>query len=233
MRINKYIAHCGYTSRRKADELIEKGKVKVNGKVIYDFSYDVKEDDELTINGEILSLVEKKYYLAFNKPVGVISSNYDKYNPVNVFDFINIDTKLFTLGRLDKDSCGLILITNDGDLYNNLMHPSKEVKKYYQVRLNKKINKKDLEKLRNGVDIGGYITHKASIELLEDTYRPLVDVVISEGKNRQIRRMFLSLGYEVINLKRYRIANIRLGELKEGNYRHLTDIEVRQLKNYG
>lgn len=232
MRINKYIAHSGFCSRRKAEDYIKQGRVRLNGDVTRELSTQVKEDDIVTIDNKTLEIVEKKYYLAFNKPVGVISSNEDLHNPDNIFNYIDIDSKLFSIGRLDKDSEGLILITNDGDLYNRLMHPSKKVKKYYTVTLDKKISNRDIEEIASGVDIGGYVTKKSIINLLTNTNNPTLDVIITEGKNRQIRKMFESKGYKVINLKRYQIANIKLGELKSGRYRHLNDVELRKLKEY-
>lgn len=232
MRINKYIAHAGYCSRRKADELVKEGKVRVNGKIERDLSKQIYEGDEVKISGKILELKREKYYLAFNKPVNVVCSNKDKFNKRTIFDYIDIDEKLFSIGRLDKDSEGLILITNDGDLYNRIMHPRANIDKYYRVKVRPIIGEKEIEKLEAGVDIGGYITKRSRCKLIKSSKDySYVDIVIQEGKNRQIRRMFKALGFKVVSLKRYRIGNIKLGEMKLGKYRHLNKIEVEQLMN--
>lgn len=232
MRINKYIAHAGYCSRRKADDLVKKGKVRVNGKIERDLSRQVDEGDEVKIADISLDLKREKYYLAFNKPLDVVCSNKDKFNKRTIFDYIDIEEKLFSIGRLDKNSEGLILITNDGDLYNRVMHPSANIDKYYRVKVKPLVGEKDVERLESGVDIGGYITKSCRCKLIKNSKDySYLDVVIHEGKNRQIRRMFKALGYEVASLKRYRIGNVRIGELKVGKYRHLNKIEVEQLKN--
>ena len=229
MRINKYIAKSGVASRRKADQLILASRIKVNGKALEEPGYIVKEGDVVTFDDEIIKPVDEKYYLMLNKPVGFVSTNEDKYADKTIFDLIDIDSKLFSVGRLDKDSSGLLLITNDGDLYNKIMHPSKEIFKRYLIKLDKKLEDKHMQSLINGVDIGGYITAKSKIERTKvDTQ---VYIEISEGKNRQIRRMFDSLGYTVISLKRVSIDKIKLGNLKLGSFRHLRQEEIDYLKN--
>lgn len=229
MRINKYIAHCGVCSRRSAEDLVLNNKIKVNGEIINDLTYkvDIKKD-KVTYNNKIIFLVEEKYYFLLNKPIGYTCTNKSKYNDKLIFDLINIDTKLFSIGRLDKDSRGIIIITNDGEIYNNVIHPRQEIYKEYIVKLNKKISNNDIKQLENGVNIGGYLTNPSILKIIDDNK---VSIKINEGKNRQIRRMFKQLGYEVIDLNRISIGKINLDSLEIGKYRKLTNKEIKYLKN--
>lgn len=224
MRINKYIASCGISSRRKAEELIEKGYIKVNGQVP-ELSYKVQANDLVTFKGNPIKPDNNLIYIALNKPVGYVCTNHDKYADKTIFDLVDIDERIFSIGRLDKDSRGLIFLTNDGDLYNNLMHPKNIVYKKYRVQLDKKFNIEDKSILENGVDIGGYITTKSYVDIDKDG----IYISISEGKNRQVRKMFQTLGYEVIDLKRVQIGEFSLGNLKEGEYKQLSKNEVDYL----
>ena len=223
MRINKFIAQAGYASRRKADDLIKDGKVKVNGKVLNKMGYDVSEDDIVSIGGEILKL-EEYFYYKLNKPVGYITSNFDPHNDKDLNDLIEIDERFFAAGRLDKDSHGLLIITNDGDFTNVLTHPSSGISKGYIVKVDKLLNDKQIEKFKNGLDIGrGEITSDAIIRYIKNnTYV----VAIRQGYNRQIRRMFAVLGSNVLDLKRERIGAIYLDDLKEGKYRKFNKKEM-------
>lgn len=229
MRINKYIAKSGVASRRKADDLISESRIKVNGEILKELGYIVKEGDVISFDDKVIKPIEEKVYIMLNKPVGYVCTNEDKYADMTIFDLIDIDTKLFSIGRLDKDSSGLILITNDGELYNKIMHPSKEIFKKYHVRLDKKLHNKHINELINGVNIGGYVTAKS--KLTKTNLDNEVYIEISEGKNRQIRRMFDSLGYTVVELERVSIDKINLGNLKLGKYRNLTQEEVNYLSN--
>ena len=228
MRINKYIAKCGITSRRKADTLIEQGKISVNDKVMTSLGYIVQEDDVVKYEGKIIKLIEDKYYIMLNKPIGYTCTNSKKFDDKVIFDLIDIDTKLFSIGRLDKDSRGLILITNDGDIYNNVVHPRNEIFKKYIVKLNKSFLHSDKYKIESGIDIGDYITNPSRIKILG---KNILQIEINEGKNRQIRRMFDVLNYEVIDLNRVSIGDIKLGELPIGSYRVLSNKEVNYLRN--
>lgn len=228
MRINKYIAKCGITSRRKADTLIEQGKISVNDKVMTSLGYIVQEDDVVKYEGKIIKLIEDKYYIMLNKPIGYTCTNSKKFDDKVIFDLIDIDTKLFSIGRLDKDSRGLILITNDGDIYNNVVHPRNEIFKKYIVKLDKSFLHSDKYKIESGIDIGNYITNPSRIKILG---KNILQIEINEGKNRQIRRMFDVLNYEVIDLNRVSIGDIKLGELPIGSYRVLSDKEVNYLRN--
>lgn len=224
MRINKYIAHSGYTSRRKADELIIAGKVKINGQVIIEPGIKVNDGDRVEVSGKILE-IEKKFYIKLYKPVGFITSNFDPYNEKDLNDLIDIDERFFAAGRLDKDSEGLLIITNDGDFTNNLIHPKFKLDKEYIVKIDKKLIKDQEKRFEKGLDIGnGEKTSDAKLEYLGDnTYR----VIIHQGYNRQIRRMFKVFNANVINLKRIRIGKIKLSDLKEKEYRYFNDEELK------
>lgn len=223
MRINKFIAQAGYASRRKADDLIKSGKVKVNGKVLNQMGYDVSEDDIVSIGAEILKL-EEYFYYKLNKPVGYITSNFDPHNNKDLNDLIEIDERFFAAGRLDKDSHGLLIITNDGDFTNSLVHPSSGISKEYIVKVDRLLNDDQINSFKTGLDIGNnQITSKAVIKFLgENTYR----VVIRQGYNRQIRRMFDVLGSNVLDLKRERIGAVYLDDLKVGQYRKFNKKEM-------
>lgn len=224
MRINKYIAHSGYTSRRKADELIIAGKVKINGQVIIEPGIKVNDGDRVEVSGKVLE-IEKKFYIKLYKPVGFITSNFDPYNEKDLNDLIDIDERFFAAGRLDKDSEGLLIITNDGDFTNNLIHPKFKLDKEYIVKIDKKLIKDQEKRFEKGLDIGnGEKTSDAKLEYLGDnTYR----VIIHQGYNRQIRRMFKVFNSKVINLKRIRIGKIKLSDLKEKEYRYFNDEELK------
>ena len=223
MRINKYIAHAGYTSRRKADDLILEGRVKVNGQIIYEPGTQVNDNDRVEVEGKLLE-IEKKFYIKLYKPVGFITSNFDPYNEKDLHDLVDIDQRFYAAGRLDKDSEGLLIITNDGDFTNNLIHPKFKLDKEYIVKIDKKLKAKQENIFEKGLDIGnGEKTSDARLEYLDDnTYK----VIIHQGYNRQIRRMFKVFGARVINLKRIRIGKILLSNLKEKEYRYFSDEEL-------
>lgn len=227
MRINKYIAKCGISSRRQADRLIDAGRVKVNGEILTEPGYQVEENDYVTVDDIKISLVEEKIYLMLNKPKGYACTNNDPFADKTIFDLIDLDYKLFSIGRLDMDSRGLILITNDGDLYNRIMHPKNQIFKTYEVLLNKDFNRGFESKFRRGIDIGDYITAPSYLTFTDNQKKIIIK--ISEGKKRQIRRMFHALGYHVLDLKRTAIASLNLAGLKEGQYRHLTNDEITYL----
>lgn len=224
MRINKYIAHSGYTSRRKADELIFKGKVKLNGQTIKEPGVQVHGNDVVEIDGKVLS-IEKKFYIKLYKPIGFITSNFDPYNEKDLNDLVDIDKRFFAAGRLDKDSEGLLIITNDGEFTNNLIHPKFKLDKEYIVKVDSKLSKNQENEFENGLDIGnGEKTSDAKIEYLGNN---VYKVIIHQGYNRQIRRMFKVLGKTVISLKRIKIGNISLSDLKEKEYRYFDSEELK------
>lgn len=224
MRINKYIAHSGYTSRRKADDLIYESRVKVNGKIISEPGYKVKDGDRVEVDGKLLSL-EEKFYIKLYKPVGFITSNFDPFNEKDLNDLVDINQRFFAAGRLDKDSEGLLIITNDGEFTNNLTHPKFKLDKEYIVKIDRGLNKAQEKAFEKGLDIGrGEKTSDASLTYLGDrTYK----VIIHQGYNRQIRRMFKVLGAEVISLKRIRVGKIKIADLKKKEYRYFNDEELK------
>lgn len=224
MRINKYIAHSGYTSRRKADELIFKGKVKLNGQTIKEPGIQVNDNDLVEIDGKILS-IEKKFYIKLYKPIGFITSNFDPYNEKDLNDLVDIDKRFFAAGRLDKDSEGLLIITNDGEFTNNLIHPKFKLDKEYIVKVDSRLSKDQENEFENGLDIGnGEKTSDARIEYLGNN---IYKVIIHQGYNRQIRRMFKVLGKKVNSLKRIKIGKIYLSDLKEKEYRYFDSEELK------
>lgn len=224
MRINKYIAHSGYTSRRKADELIFKGKVKLNGQTIKEPGIQVNDNDLVEIDGKVLS-IEKKFYIKLYKPIGFITSNFDPYNEKDLNDLVDIDKRFFAAGRLDKDSEGLLIITNDGEFTNNLIHPKFKLDKEYIVKVDSRLSKDQENEFENGLDIGnGEKTSDAKIEYLGNN---IYKVIIHQGYNRQIRRMFKVLGKKVNSLKRIKIGKISLSDLKEKEYRYFDSEELK------
>ncbi|PMC82671.1 pseudouridine synthase [Anaerococcus hydrogenalis] len=228
MRINKYIAKAGLASRRKSEEYIKKGLVFVNGKKLEDLSYQVKEDDQVEVMGKLLEIKEKFYY-KLNKPIGFISSNYDPHNKKDLNSLIKIDQRFFCAGRLDKDSHGLMLITNDGKITNKLIHPSKKIEKTYIVKVDKLLTKDDEALFRKGIKLSeNEKTSDAKISLLDKKERTY-QVVIHQGYNRQVRRMFLHFGSNVIDLKRIKIGQIELGNLSNGKYKKLDKKELEYL----
>ena len=234
MRINKYIASSGVTSRRNADKLVTEGRVKVNGKTVTELGFDVNENnDTVSVDGKKIALINKYTYIMMYKPKGCVCSANDECGRKTVFDYVDIDKRLFTIGRLDYDSEGLLLLTNDGALAQYITHPGNEIPKSYLVKVEGDIPEADLARLRKGVKLDdGSLTARAKVRLKEiagNVYS--YDVTIFEGKNREIRRMFEAIGKEVIFLKRVAVGDLRLGGLSRGTYRYLTDKEIDYLKN--
>ena len=234
MRINKYIASSGVTSRRNADKLVTEGRVKVNGKTVTELGFDVNENnDTVSVDGKKIALINKYTYIMMYKPKGCVCSANDECGRKTVFDYVDIDKRLFTVGRLDYDSEGLLLLTNDGALAQYITHPGNEIPKSYLVKVEGDIPEADLARLRKGVKLDdGSLTARAKVRLKEITGNVYsYDVTIFEGKNREIRRMFEAIGKEVIFLKRVAVGDLRLGGLSRGTYRYLTDKEIDYLKN--
>ena len=234
MRINKYIASSGVTSRRNADKLVTEGSVKVNGKTVTELGFDVNENnDTVSVDGKKIALINKYTYIMMYKPKGCVCSANDECGRKTVFDYVDVDKRLFTVGRLDYDSEGLLLLTNDGALAQYITHPGNEIPKSYLVKVEGDIPEADLARLRKGVKLDdGSLTARAKVRLKEiagNVYS--YDVTIFEGKNREIRRMFEAIGKEVIFLKRVAVGDLRLGGLSRGTYRYLTDKEIDYLKN--
>ncbi len=233
MRLNKYIAECGVTSRRGADKLIEEGVVKVNNKVITVLGFDVNEDnDTVTVNGQKITPVSRDIYIMLNKPKGCVTTVKDDKGRKTIMDYIpQKDKRLFPVGRLDYDTEGLVLLTNDGDLAYKLTHPSHEIPKTYIAKVEGDVPEAELAKLRNGVPLDGITTHRAKVKKLgtEDGLSR-IEITIFEGKNRQVRRMFEYIGFNVAFLKRVQIGDLKLGGLGRGMSRYLTDKEIDLIK---
>lgn len=232
-RLQKYMAKCGVASRRKCEELILQGKVSVNNTIITELGYKVEEENDIIkVNNVIIYPEKEKVYIALNKPVKYISSVKDERGRKSVIDLVNVNERIYPIGRLDYDSSGLLLLTNDGDIYNNLMHPSKEVYKTYLVTVKGLPPKEAIKKLETGIDIGGYITAPAKVKVEKLDYdKASLRIQIHEGKNRQIRKMCDSIGYPVITLKRISIGEIELKNIPQGKYRFLTKEEIEYLHN--
>ena len=240
-RLQKYMARCGVASRRKCEEIILEGKIKVNGAIITEVGTKIDpEKDIVEYNDNVIKIEEKKVYIMLNKPEGYITSVKDVKGRKTVLDIVNVDERIYPIGRLDYDSSGLLLLTNDGSIYNNIIHPRVSIKKKYIAVCRGKFTDNDIKTFKKGIDIGGYVTAEADIEVISeeksfnrncDEILSTVEISIHEGKNRQIRRMCSSLNHEVISLKRVSIGDIKLGYLKKGQWRDLTDSELNYIRN--
>ena len=223
-RINKYLSEVGFCSRRKADDYISDGRVYINGKPAL-LGSKVSIEDEISVDGEIIQNKDKKkVYIAFNKPVGIECTGNHKVKD-NIIDYINHKERLFTIGRIDKQSEGLILLTNDGDIVNNVLRAENRKEKEYIVTVNKKITTEFIDKMRKGVRIMRRITIKCFVKKIHENR---FKIILTQGMNRQIRRMCEVLGYRVTKLKRVRIMDIHL-DTKVGEYRNLNIDEIGQL----
>ncbi|MCQ2560894.1 MAG: rRNA pseudouridine synthase [Clostridia bacterium] len=234
MRLNKYIAQAGICSRRKADELTKEGKVKINGAVMKEPGYDVQDGDVVMVGGVTLEAPEQHVYYALNKPCGYITTTSDEKDRPTVISLLtDVTARVYPVGRLDGDTSGLLLLTNDGDLTYHVSHPSKKVYKTYLALVAGYLKKDELWALRNGVDIGEKRpTAPARVTILkEKSDTTLLEIQICEGRNRQVRRMCKAVGHTVLELQRTAIGEIKLGRLLEGNYRKLTPREIEYLKN--
>lgn len=230
-RIQKVIANSGYCSRRKAEELILQGKVSVNEEVVTEMGLKVSGNDRIMINGKVLSKEDKEYIL-LNKPRGVITSTSDDKNRKTVMDLIETDKRLYPVGRLDYDTTGILLLTNDGELTNLLIHPRNNIDKLYVAKVKGILTPDDLRKLASGVIIDGKKTSKAKVKLTKLDKRSndcIIELTIHEGKNHQVKKMFEAIGYEVLKLKREKISFLDLAGLKSGEYRYLSTKEVKKL----
>lgn len=227
MRLNKFIADAGVCSRRKADEMIKEGRVTVNRQEAV-IGMEVNEGDTVRVDGERIKLNTSYEYYILNKPKRVLCSNEDKFGRRLAVDYIKSRKRLFTYGRLDYMTEGLIIISNDGDVYNHVMHPRKKLYKSYIAKLSRDIEEKDIEALQHGVVIEGKRTAPAKVKKID---RREIRIAIFEGRNRQIRKMLETLGYTVDSLKRVKVGELSLGHLAAGEYRELTDEEVNYLKN--
>ena len=225
-RINKYLSEVGFCSRRAADRLIEEGKVTINGEIT-EIGSKVEEGDQVEVEGQkiINPTNQKNIYLAFNKPIGIVCTTDRRVEPDNIIDFIKYPKRIFPIGRLDKPSEGLIFLTNDGDIVNKILRAKNNHEKEYIVSVNRPINKEFIQSMSNGVEILDTITKNCFVKQLG---QKKFKIILTQGLNRQIRRMCESLGYRVKSLKRVRIMNIKL-DLPTGKYREFTKEELLEL----
>ena len=227
MRINKYLATCELGSRRKVEEFVKLGQVKVNDNVITDLSYDVKDSDKVYFKGQLLSVQTKKVYIMLNKPKCYITSLKDEKDRKIVTDLlVDVKEKVFPVGRLDYNTEGLLLLTNDGDWANEITHPSKHIAKTYEVKLKYPLSSRQAMQINNGILIDDRKTLPAKIKLIKQSEDFFVyNITIYEGRNREIRKMFEFLNLKIYNLKRISIGSLAIGNLKEGKYRYLKSNE--------
>lgn len=230
-RLQKVIAQAGVASRRKAEELITQGKVKVNGQIITELGTKVSEKDTIEVNNEIIEKEAKEYYL-LNKPRGVVTTTSDDKNRKTVVELIPTSARIYPVGRLDYDTTGVLLLTNDGEFANILMHPSSEIDKVYMAKLEGIIKVEQINKLKEGVLLDGELVKAKRVKLKKvdtKTNTCMVQITIQEGKNHQVKRMFKEVGFEVIKLKREQEAFFDVKNLQSGEYRKLTPKEVARV----
>lgn len=230
-RLQKKIASFGFASRRKAEELIKEGRVKVNNQVITEMGYKVTDKDVILIDDVAIEQDIKEYYLLY-KPRGVISSTSDDKKRKTVVDFIDTTSRIYPIGRLDYDTTGIILLTNDGDFANLLMHPSKEIEKVYVAKINGKLTSSDIKSLKTGIEIDNFITSPCKVKVKsydKKSDTSIVYITLHEGHNHQVKKMFSAISHEVLKLKRERIGFLNLNGLTSGQYRKLTTKEVKKM----
>lgn len=229
IRINKFIADSGFCSRRKAEDYITGGAVKVNGKLCTDLSTKVLSRDLVTINGNPIKDAEKNVYILMNKPKDTITTTSDELNRKTVLDIVKKDIRIYPVGRLDRNTTGALLITNDGELANRLMHPSYKIEKIYNAKLDKPLETYHASKIANGVELEEYTTSPCEVFIhLDDKTK--VTITLSEGKNREVRNLFEHFGYKVKQLDRKYFANLSTKGLAKGEYRHLKKYEIENLR---
>lgn len=230
VRLNKFIASCGIAARRKADELIKEGRVTVNKTTVYEPGIKINSgNDVIRVDGKFIKEKSSFIYILLNKPRGYITSTSDEKSRKTVLDLVKVKERIYPVGRLDYDSEGLLLLTNDGELANKLMHPKYGTEKTYLVKLNKAITEDTLQKLRTGVKIEGRFTEKAKVNVIPGSSNRQIKITIHEGRNRQVRKMLETVGLFVRRLKRINYGNLNLKGLPPGAWRSLTRIELNTL----
>ncbi len=233
MRLQKYLALCGVASRRASETLIAEGRVTVNDRTVTEMGTQVDEtSDRITVDGKLVRIQKTMHYLAYHKPIGEVTTVSDPEGRPTVMDkFRDYPVRLFPVGRLDYDSEGLLLLTNDGDLMQHLLHPSHEVPKVYWVKASNQVTDEEVRRLRIGVSLDGVMTSPAEVRVVRrEAFDTILLITIHQGRNRQVRRMLEAVGHQVVQLKRIGFASIRLEDLPRGQWRHLTESEVRRLK---
>lgn len=232
MRINKYLRECGIDSRRKCETLVTDGRVRLNGKPVKELATDVKDDDVVEVDGRVVSRRFKKVYIMLNKPKGCVSTVSDDKGRKTVMDLVKVSQRVFPVGRLDYDTEGLLILTNDGELANKISHPKNGVHKTYIVRVEGEPTAAELSRLRDGIEYNGVKYMGASVKVLDvENGDTRLSVTVSEGKNHEIKNMIESLGRRVMFLKRVSIGELRLGGLSRGEWRYLNARETEYLKS--
>lgn len=233
MRLQKYLALSGVASRRNSEKLIADGHVAVNGQTVTEMGVQVDENtDRITVDGNAVFIENEKHYLAYYKPVGEVTTASDPEGRPTVMDkFRDYPVRLYPVGRLDFDSEGLLLLTNDGEMMQHLLHPSHEVDKTYLAKVSNQVTDEEVRRLRAGVQMDGRLTSPAKVQIIRrEAFATVVLVTIHEGRNRQVRRMFEAVGHQVVALKRVGFGPLMLHDLPRGQWRELTDVEIRKLK---
>ena len=234
-RLQKFIANSGFCSRRKAEEYITNGFVKVNGNTVRELGTKINPDkDEVMVKNQRIEKVNKKIYVLLNKPIGYVTTTKEQFGRDMVTDLINIKEKLLPVGRLDMYTSGALILTNDGEFIFKVTHPKYEIEKTYNVTIRGEITEDEIEKLRNGIQIDDYVSGKAKVKILKiDKEKGIsrVEITIHEGKNREVRKMFSALDKKVLALHRSKIEDISVKNLKLGEWRYLSDSEVKSLMN--
>lgn len=233
IRLQKFLAEAGVASRRKSEELILNGKIKVNGKLITELGTKVNpEKDKIEYNNKIVQIEKRKVYILLNKPIGYVTTVKDQFQRDSVLDLVKVKERLVPVGRLDMYTSGALILTNDGDFVYKVTHPKHEINKTYTVTLKGIIEKTKVDELRKGIDIGGYITKPAKVKILkidEEKNISRLEIVIHEGKNRQVRKMCEAIGYKVLALHRSKIADIGVKDIELGKWRYLSKNEVNKI----
>ncbi|MDI6803067.1 MAG: pseudouridine synthase [Bacteroidota bacterium] len=227
VRLNKFIADCGLASRRKADTLIEEGRVKVNDKIKTELGFKINPSrDKVFVDGKQAVKLDKPVYIVFNKPKDCITTTKDEKGRTSVLDYVKVRDRIYPIGRLDRDTTGVLLLTTDGEFANHLMHPKHEIKKSYKVTLNEPMTPQIAAILSKGVKISGRQTEAAEVIIIPGTKNKEVGIIIHEGRNRQVRRMFEAHNYEIKKLERIAYGDVSIEGLKRGEWRYMTKKEI-------
>ena len=233
-RLQKFLANCGIASRRKCEELITSGKVKVNGKVVTELGTKIKPDtDVVEYNGQVVKPIENKVYILLNKPIGYVTTATDQFDRDTVLDLVKVKERVVPVGRLDMYTSGALILTNDGDFVYKVTHPKHEVEKTYTVTLKGIVTQDEVQALKNGVKIDDYTTRPAKVKILktdQEKQQSRLEITIHEGKNRQVRKMCEAVGRKVLALHRSKIGSISVKDLKIGTWRYLTEEELIYIK---
>lgn len=235
IRLQKYLANCGVASRRKAEELIQEGKIKVNGKIVTELGTKINpKKDEVAYQGKKVKEVEDFVYILLNKPIDYVTTAKDQFNRQSVLDLVKVKQRIVPVGRLDMYTSGALILTNDGEFVYKVTHPKHEIEKTYTVTIKGIVKQEDIEQLRKGVEIDDYITKPAKVKILKtdkEKNQSRLEITIHEGKNRQVRKMCEAIGHKVLALHRSKIAGIGVKDIELGKWRYLTQKEVEKILN--